>query len=160
MGSPNQQEQQGTLSIADAQPRKRLLTTGAQTLTVAQSGLICLFDAAAGYTYTLPVITANDVGTTFQFFTTVSCTSVAQKIITGAASSFLLGEVLMYTTATASPAGFAFNGTTHVACTMAGTTTGGLIGTHITVTALSATQWAISGTILGSGTIITPAATS
>jgi len=160
MGSPNQQEQQGTLSSSDTMARKRLITTGAQTLTVAQCGTQCLFDAAAGYAYTLPVITANDVGTWFEFFTTVSCTSVAQKIITGAASSFLIGEVLMYTTATASPAGFAFNGTTHVACTMAGTTSGGLIGTYVRVVAISATQWLISGTILGSGTIITPAATS
>lgn len=124
------------------------------------SGTLCLFDTAAGYTYTLPAITANTVGTWFEFFTTVTCTSVAQKIITDAATTFLLGEVIMYTTATASPAGFAFNGTTHVACSMAGTTTGGLIGSRIRVCALSPTIWAINGELVGSGTIATPAATS
>jgi hypothetical protein len=160
MGSPVQQESQNTFGRETVQTRKRSVTSGAQTLTTAQSGTLCLFDTAAGYTYTLPAITANTVGTWFEFFTTVSCTSVAQKIITDAGTTFLLGEVLMYTTATASPAGFAFNGTTHVACTMAGTTTGGLIGTKVRVVAISPTQWMIAGNIVGSGTIITPAATS
>ena len=160
MATPNLQEAQGTFGRDSVTTKKRPVLTGAQTLTTANSGALCLFDTAAGYTYTLPAITANTVGTWFEFFTTVSCTSVAQKIITDAATTFLLGEVLMYTTATASPAGFAFNGTTHVACSMAGTTTGGLIGSRVRVTALSPTIWAINADIVGSGIIATPAATS
>jgi hypothetical protein len=57
-------------------------------------------------------------------------------------------------------AGFAFDGSTHVACTMNGTTTGGLIGTTLRFRAISTTVWFVTGVILGSGTIATPAATS
>ena len=128
-----------------------------RTLTAKESGATCLFDAAAGVVYTLP---APVIGMEFEFITTVSVTSNSHKIITDAATTFLLGEVLMFTTATASPAGFAFNGTTHVACTSNGTTTGGLIGSRIKVRALSATQWFIEGGMVGSGVIATPAATS
>lgn len=128
-----------------------------RTLKAEESGGVFTFDSAAGVVYTLP---APKVGMQFEFFSTVTITSNSAKIITNSASVFLLGEVLTYTTATASPAGFAFNGTTHVACTMNGTTTGGIIGTYIKVHAVSATQWLIRGQIVGSGTIATPAATS
>lgn len=128
-----------------------------RTLLPAESGARACFDLAAGVVFTLP---APVEGMQFEFYSTVTITSNSAKIITNAASVFLLGEVFTYTTATASGAGFAFNGTTHVACTMNGTTTGGIIGTKITVTAISATQWLIDGLIVGSGTIATPAATS
>lgn len=128
-----------------------------RTLTQRESGGIFLFDSAAGVVYTLP---APSIGMNFKFFSTVTITSNSAKIITNAATVFLLGEVFTYTTATASGAGFAFNGSTHVACTMNGTTSGGIIGTMVEVTCLSATQWLINGLIVGSGTIVTPAATS
>ena len=76
------------------------------------------------------------------------------------ATEFLLGEVFAYTTATASGAGFAANGTTIRALSSNGTTTGGLIGDDYTVTAISATVWFISGVTVGSGTLATPFATS
>ena len=128
-----------------------------RTLLQGESGALCLFDAAAGNVFTLPTPV---LGMQFEFITSVTVTSNSHKIITSAATVFLLGEALMFTTATASPAGFAFNGTTHVACTSNGTTTGGLIGSRITVTAISTTQWLIEGGMVGSGTIVTPAATS
>ena len=128
-----------------------------RTLKRKESGATCLFDAAAGVVYTLP---APVIGMEFEFITTVSCTSNSHKVITDGAATFLLGEVLMFTTATASPAGFAFNGTTHVAVTSNGSTTGGLIGSRVKVKALSSTVWFIEGGMVGSGTIVTPAATS
>lgn len=129
-----------------------------RTLLPKESNSICLLDKADGMTWTLP---APVEGTTFEFFTTVSVSGGSIKVITNAATVFLLGEVFTYTTATASGAGFAFNGTTHVAITMqTGGTYGGLIGTHFIVTAISPTQWIIRGNLVGSGTIVTPAATS
>ena len=128
-----------------------------RTLVGKEAGAACLFDVASGVVYTLPAPVA---GMTFEFWVTTTITSNSAKIITDAATTFLLGEVLTYTTATASPAGFAFNGSTHVACTMNGTTTGGIIGTKVRVTALSSTVWWIEGVVVGSGTIATPAATS
>lgn len=128
-----------------------------RTLTAKEAGALCLLDAAAGVVYTLPTPV---IGMTFEFLVTVSVTSNAHKIITNLATEFLLGEVFAYTTATASGAGFAANGTTIRALSANGTTTGGLIGETYKVTALSSTVWAITGATVGSGTIATPFATS
>ena len=166
MASPNLQEQQGTLSSDNAQARKRLVTSGAQTLTVAQSGSVCLFNTAAGYTYTLPVPSANDVGTWYDFVHTVTNTSVVAKVITDSASTFLVGEIYIASGgtpgATTGPLGFACNGTTHRAINQGGadTTTGGVIGSRFRVTLVTATQWFVEGYLLGTATVVTPVATS
>lgn len=158
----------GAPTVAQAQYKKRLVISpagAARVLTVAESGALCVWDAAAGHLFTLPVITADDIGTWFEFFVSVTATSSNHKVITGAASSFLIGGVTQNTVA-ATPAAndgpktFAFNGSTHIACTMNGTTTGGVIGTLLRAQALSATQWLIGGHIVASGVIATPAATS
>lgn len=123
-----------------------------------ESGALCLMDRAAGVVYTLPTPV---IGMQYEFLVTVSVTSNAHKIITNSITTqFLLGEVLMYSTATASPAGFAANGTTIAALSANGSTTGGLIGERYIVTALSTTQWAITGVQVGSGTLATAFATS
>lgn len=131
--------------------------TSATTLNIKDSGALVLLDAAAGFTVTLPAPVA---GAYFDFVQTVTQTSGTQKVITDAATTFILGEVLTFTTATASPAGFAFDGATHIAVTTNGTTTGGIIGTKFRLTALSSTVWLIEGVFVGSGTIATPASTS
>ena len=149
----------------NARARKVIAVTADRTLTQKESGSLVVFDIASGATVTLPVPVA---GMEFDFAVTTTVTSNNAKIITDAATTFMLGEVLMYTTATASPAGFAFNGSTHRACTMNGTTTGAVIGTVIKLQALpttsaastASTQWFITGAIVGSGVIATPAATS
>lgn len=132
----------------------------ATALTLRQSGALCLFDVATGITYTLPAITSTNVGCYFDFLVTTSVTSNAHKVITDATTTFIVGAVTMVTIATASPAGFSANGTTIRSLSAAGTTTGGLIGETYRLTALSATQWGISGVCVGSGSIATPFATS
>lgn len=129
-------------------------------LLVDESGAFCQFDRAAGVVYTLPALTAALIGMQFEFLVTVSVTSNAHKIITADAATFLLGEVFAFTTATASGAGFAADGSTIRALSANGSTTGGLIGERYIVTAISATQWAITGQTVGSGTLATPFATS
>lgn len=145
------------LSQHTAAAREIIELAAAATLTAKQSGALVLLDAAAGFTVTLPTPVQ---GMQFEFLQTVTQTSSTQKLITSASTIFLLGEVLTFTTATASPAGFAFDGATHIAVTTNGTTTGGIIGTRYKVEALSATVWAISGVFVGSGTIATPASTT
>ena len=130
-----------------------------RTLRAEESGSLCVLDKADGMTWTLPTPVE---GMQFEFFTTVSVSGGTIKIVTATpASQFLLGEILSYTTATASPAGFAANGTNIVSVAMqTGGTYGGLIGTRLLFTALSTTQWLVTGAIVGSGTIVTPFATS
>jgi hypothetical protein len=122
-----------------------------------ESGALCQLDVAAGVVYTLPTPV---IGMQFEFIVTVTVTSNAHKIITNLATEFLLGEVFMYSTATASGAGFAANGTTIRALSANGSTTGGIIGERYIVTALSSTVWHISGVQVGSGTLATAFATS
>lgn len=129
-----------------------------RTLLAEESGSLCLFDRAAGNVYTLP---APVEGMQFKFSTTVLVTSNAAKFITNSASVFLVGSV-MGGSLTVADSGDVFqaDGTTHVSVSMNGSTTGGLVGGEITVTAISSTQWVVSGDFVASGTVATPFATS
>lgn len=132
------------------------------TLTSAQSGSTVVFDRAAGIVFTLP---APEVGLIYKFFVSTTITSNAAKIITSAATVYLLGNVLSNTVAATpsandGPKTFAGNGSTHVAISMSGTTTGGIIGTWIECECISSTIWAVRGVVCASGVIATPFATS
>ena len=129
-----------------------------QTLSVDQSGETIVMDRAAGIVITLPLAVP---GLYYDFDVTTSVTSNSYKIITGAATEFLVGGATNVDTDTSNAvAFFSGNGSTHRAVTMNGTTTGGLIGTSIRFTCLSATRWMVTGQIFGSGTVATPFATS
>jgi len=132
------------------------------TLTAAQSGSTALFDRAAGIVYTLP---APEVGLFYRFFVSTTITSNAAKIITNAAAVYLLGNVLTNTVgatpaAADGPKTFAGNGSSHIAISMSGTTTGGIIGTWLECECISSTLWAVRGVVCASGTIATPFSTS
>lgn len=132
------------------------------TLTSAQSGSTFLFDRAAGIVVTLPT---PEVGLTYNFFVSTTITSNNAKVITSSASVFLVGtisySVLDATPgATGGPKFTSANGSTHVAITQNGSTTGGIQGTYFTVTCISSTLWMITGLVVASGTIATPFATS
>jgi len=127
------------------------------TLTASQSGATVLCDRAAGIVFTLPSPT---VGLYYDFVVTVSVTSNAHKIITSAGTIFVGGAVELLTSASATTFAAVGNGSTDVSLSMNGTTTGGLAGTRVRFTCVSATLWTVSGLILGSGTLATPFATS
>lgn len=128
-----------------------------RTLAQEESGALCLFDSAAGVVYTLP---PPIVGMQFEFATTVSRTSNAHKVITNAATVFLIGSVEMVINTSATTLAALANGTTHVAISHNGTTTGGVQGDRYRVTCISSTLWAIDGLVSGSGALATPFATS
>lgn len=145
--------------IATGLHREIIQSVGAtRTLLAEESNALCLFDRAAGVVFTLP---APVEGMQFEFLATVAVTSNAYKVITNSASVFLLGAV-MGGSLTVADSGDVFqaNGTTHRAISMAGSTTGGLVGTRFKVTCVSATQWLIEGGYVGSGTLADPFATS
>lgn len=128
-------------------------------LTAKESGALCVFDRAAGTVYTLPTPVK---GMYFDFIVSVAVTSNAHKVITKTiASEFLVGGVIMGDVTVAQSGDFfEANGTTHVALSAAGSTTGGLLGERYTVTAISSTKWAIHGVCHGAGTLADPFATS
>lgn len=127
-----------------------------QTLSADDSGSTVVFDRAAGTIVTLPVAVP---GLVYDFEVTTSVTSNNYKVITGAATEFLIGSLVNLKTDLTTLFSIG-NGSTHVAVTMNGTTTGGLLGTKLRFTCLSATRWQVEGTNLASGVIATPFATS
>lgn len=128
------------------------------TLTTDQTGSTVLLDRAAGIVVTLPLAVP---GLVYDFAVTTSVTSNAYKVITGAGTELLIGTLASVDTDTSDAmAGFSGNGSTHVAVSMNGTTTGGLIGTKFRFTCLSTTKWVVEGTNRGSGSVATAFATS
>jgi hypothetical protein len=150
----------GTVTAAAfVAPKKSVSGSGATvTLTAAQTGSTVLMDRAAGIVFTLPTAAA---GLAFDFYVTTAVTSNAYKVITSVGTELLIGGLLSDDTDSSDAlAMFNANGSSHIAVSMNGTTTGGLVGTRIRVTCLSATKWFVEGTVYGSGTVATPFATS
>lgn len=145
--------------IATGSHRQIIQDVGAtRTLLNEESGALCLFDRAAGVVYTLPASPVE--GCQFEFRTVVTITSGAAKTITGSASTFILGTVFGYTTDATEIDGFSANGSTHVAISSNGSTTGGVIGDCYTLT-YDGTLWLIEGNIFcGTATPADPFATS
>lgn len=112
------------------------------SLTAASCGALVQMGATAGEVVTLP---APIVGCTYNFVITVTNTSASNEIRTDGSSHFLLGAVEHSATGIA-PLMFWADGTSIQAFKANGSTTGGLIGSQLTVIGASATQWAITGT--------------
>lgn len=128
----------------------------ARTLLVGESGALCVFSTAAGQAYTLPAIAALDVGTWYEFLATLDGTGT-YSVTTDAATTFLVGGVDSMSDAFAEGGGFyEADGTGHLNITMDSDVTGRMVGTHLRFTALSATQWALSGILSTEGTTATP----
>lgn len=126
-----------------------------RTLLAKEANSLCLFDRAAGVIYTLPTPVE---GMQFEFEASVLQTSGAYRI-TCSTGAFLLGAVFSGTLGTALDV-FQANGTTHLGLSTNATDSGGLVGTQFKVTAISATQWMVSGNIVCSTTPIDPFVTS
>ena len=139
--------------------RKTINSQGAtRTLSVDESGSTVVFDRAAGIVYTLPLAKP---GVYFDFVITTTITSNSAKVITGAGTELLIGGYMNVDTDTSNAvAAFTGNGSTHVAVSMNGTTTGGILGTKLRFTCLSSTRWFVEGIVQGSGVVATAFATS
>lgn len=130
-------------------------TTTPQVLSVTQSGGHYGLSKADGLAVTLPEITAATVGMRFTFTILTSCTSVGYVISTGAAGDVMIGGIwaTIANPDAANDMEFNIAATTVNTLTLGATTAAGLAGGSVTFTAISATQWAVEGTVLGSGTI-------
>lgn len=143
--------------VATGIHREVVTVTSNTTLTAAQSGALVLLGVASGATLTLP---AAAEGMQFDVGVSVSRTSNSYKIIT-ASGDFLLGAYMAGDAAIATSGDvFTLDGSTHVALTIDGDTKGGLIGGRLRFTAISGTQWYVEGMVVGTGTMVTAAATS
>lgn len=125
-----------------------------RTLTAANSGSMNLFDAATGVAYTLP---SPVVGLWYEFVCTVAVTSNSYEIVTDGGSTFIGGSANILISNSATSKGFfADVAGSNVEFTMDGSTQGGLIGSYVRLTCVSATAWYAVAQLAGSGTIATP----
>lgn len=129
-------------------------TTG-RVLTKAESGALVIFNTAAGQSITLPAIASRDIGMYFDFLITVTGTGT-YGIATSDAATFIIGAIDSSSTAVAEGGDTFAAAGTEVAILFDADTTGRLVGTSIRLTAISTTQWAVSGTMMGVGTLATP----
>jgi hypothetical protein len=135
----------------------RIIRTNDATLVITLPTLDASADPASAGPGSDPN-SPNNMGVSFTFLVQTAATT--WKVIT-AASQYLLGSALVIDTDTTDTVnGFAANGTSIRSVNLNGTTTGGIAGSYVTFTALTATQWLVSGVVIGSGTIATPFATS
>lgn len=125
----------------------------ARTLLPAESGALCIFGTAAGQDYTLPPPVA---GMWFEFIVTVTGTGT-YNVKTDASTTFIIGGIDSSSTTVAEGGDtFVADGTTHITLALDLDTTLRLVGGIFKFTAISATQWAISGTGMGVGVLATP----
>jgi len=127
-------------------------TVTAATLTVTpdSNGQIINLSRAAGVTVTLPAATGSNAVYTFE--TATSVTSNNNVIQVANATDVMNGFASVGGT-TASVFGTLPASDT---ITMNGTTTGGLIGSHVQVTDIAAGYYLVQASLVGSGTPATP----
>lgn len=143
--------------------RIHIIADGAAVvLTSADSGGLVVMDKTDGSLTTLPEITAANLGMTFEFQWPVSWVSGTQKIITGNAADFIVGTITKLDTDTLTdPLSVeSFNGSSHIAVVIDAATDGGLLGSWLRFTAISATQWLIQGRLHHSGIVSASASTT
>lgn len=149
----------GTDIVVDKIRAKRNIISGSgatASLSESDSGSMVLFDRAAGIVFTLPAACA--VGTWYEFAVTVTVTSNAAKVITGAGTELLVGNILNCDTDTSDAVAIwnALVGDSYIAVSMNGSTTGGIKGDRFRVTKLNSTTWVVEGMTSGTGTVATP----
>lgn len=101
--------------------------------------------------------TSVNVGTSYEILIDTTASNI--KITTNGTDKFV-GYLLMVDTDSAGAATGYAPAASNDAINLNGTTTGGIAGSRIKVTALAALEWAVEGVLLGSGTVATPFADS
>ena len=129
--------------------------TTTRTLLKSESGALCVFGTAAGITWTLPVLAADDVGMYFDFCTTVTGTGT-YTINTGSAANFIGGGLLMASTGANEADFLPATIASTVSIDLDSVTTGENLGSWFRLTAISATQWYCGGMAVGAGTMADP----
>lgn len=135
------------------------LTAATSAPTAANSGTVYTFDKADGITVTLP---APVVGLEYIYVVKTTITSNSYKVITDAGTTFLTGTIVA-SIDNAAGKEWVGNGTTHLAVTQASASTnatGGIIGSYLKFTCVTATLWHVFGFANSGGTATTPFATS
>jgi hypothetical protein len=128
-------------------------TVTASTLAVTKAlynGQTINLSRAAGITVTLPAATGTNA--TYRFLVTTAVTSNSYKIQVANATDVIQGTINVAGT-TGTPFGSLPASDT---ITMNGSTQGGLVGSYVEIIDIATGVFLVSGSSLGSGTVITP----
>lgn len=131
--------------------------TAAFALTeIEHAGRTIVANAAAGVTYTLPRATGS--GARFRFRVKVTITSVGLVIKVANTDDQMIGNIMstLVGTATTVNGWQAVLASAFDTITLNGTTTGGISGDWIEIEDVATGFWAVSGSIMQSGTGATP----
>lgn len=124
---------------------------------VTQSGAVIYANAATttvANTVTLPACATASIGTTFKIKVVKAVTAGGTYVINTTGTDVFLGGIYgtIANNSTAGDSLFAAS-TANKTITLSATTQCGLIGGWIELTMISATQWSVSGMLLGTGSI-------
>tara|TARA_R110002153_G_C13016721_1_gene466962 strand:+ start:70 stop:576 length:507 start_codon:yes stop_codon:yes gene_type:complete len=138
------------------------LTADATLTVAAHAGRVLRCNDADGK-FTLPTIVAtadegstnpnqaNNIGAQFYFVIETAATDL--DILTDGTDKFVGGT---YTGVTDATGKTFISGAANDVITLNGSTKGGLAGSVVQVTAIAAAKYAVTGILLGSGTLVTP----
>jgi len=147
----------GVIDLSSGASGRQVHASSAATrdLQASESGDLFLMDATAGQAFTLPV---GVTGMKYEFLTTVDLTSNAYAVLcnTDTAGDFLVGAVSGAVEGAATDEWHFANGSTHLGFSANATTTGGLIGSLLTVECIAANLWKVSGVQSCTATPSTP----
>jgi hypothetical protein len=144
-----------TLTLDPASHAGRILNITATTTTITMPAAIATADANGTGPGSDPN-TLNNMGAVYSFYIPAAATAI--KVLTPA-SNFMIGSVNLGVASGADTL-FTANGTTTRSVNLNGTTTGGIAGSFFTLVGVSSGVYLVQGTLIGSGTVATPFATS
>ena len=132
------------------------ITDGTKTLTKDDCGKQFLLSRAAGIVVTLPTSPADaGSGWNVTFLVKTSVTSNLYQIVAGTLTDLYAGGLIGISSTSNRNNHFAPDGTGDNSVEMNGTTTGGLVGTFVTIVS-DGTNWHVHGNLACSGTPATP----
>lgn len=153
----------GTTATMDATYVGKPILVSAATTTIT----LPVIDATADSPYAGPGAdpsNTNNLGSVYTFVLTATATAVKIKCGgSGTPGDLFVGSLVSGKDGVLTAGGtatFIPNGSSNDVISMNGTTTGGIAGSVITVTAIAANKWQVNGTLIGSGTLATPFADS
>ncbi|MFM2134431.1 MAG: hypothetical protein RL156_1712 [Bacteroidota bacterium] len=141
-----------TLSLTVAAHAGKVIRTNDATLILTLPAIIATADSASAGPGSDPN-TLNNIGTTYTIVIDTAATAVAIK--TNGTDKFIGSLLVVDTDSSGAMTGFAPAASNDV-INLDGSTTGGAVGSIITITALSSLEYLVQGVLLGSGTIATP----
>ena len=143
---------QTALTLDVASYAGRIITVNDAAMTITLPTIIATADAAYSGPGSDPNNT-NNLGTSYTFY--IATASTALKIATDGTDKFVGSISVVATDAAGATTSYAPAAANDV-INLNGTTTGGIVGSIVTVTAIASLQYMVTGIVLGSGVIATP----